>query len=300
MRLINHSIGMQRRDRFPRRGDGSSPAAHCFRIPPVLGLVVAWMCLAGALLAAGAEPASSAPTGSVHFYFVQITDTHLGDADHLERLKRIVEAIGRLPVRVECVVHTGDIVADKIEDPATVDAGRTLLQTLKIPVHYIPGNHDILASRPSETAQAYEKNFGPLETKAEYHGVVFLFLYTEPLRVHVPLEGFDPLKWLETELDEARPKPVLVFTHAPSVEDFYNNVFHRGWKKDPKAKWEETDRFAQRQGGHCRPFPPGRVPLDRRCTSVRLSSRGALLEPADGLPAVRIPRRQGELLDPVS
>ncbi|MCK5160005.1 MAG: hypothetical protein KAQ99_00375, partial [Candidatus Aureabacteria bacterium] len=39
-----------------------------------------------------------------HFYFVQITDTHFGEGDHLERTRKAVERINNLPMEIKCVV----------------------------------------------------------------------------------------------------------------------------------------------------------------------------------------------------
>ena len=58
----------------------------------------------------------AAPTRAAtdHFYFVQMTDSHFGADDNLERGRRLVELINQLPVPVEFVAHTGDILADLI------------------------------------------------------------------------------------------------------------------------------------------------------------------------------------------
>lgn len=172
------------------------------------------------------------------FYFVQITDTHWGNGDNFERTRKAVEQINSLPMPIKCVIHTGDITNEKIEDESVVTKGLLILKDLKAPVHFVPGNHDILRSRHTETQKAYTKNFGSLITEAEYDGVVFLMLYTEPLAKSFSLEEFTPLSELEAVLKRADKKPVIVFHHCPSVEDFYSNSMHEGWKKDIREKWE--------------------------------------------------------------
>ena len=42
---------------------------------------------------------------------------------------------------------------------------------------------------------------------------------------------------LESRLKKAAGKPVLLFHHAPSVDDFYSNKMHDGWKKEVRDKW---------------------------------------------------------------
>ena len=105
--------------------------------------------------AAGCAASSGPSSGAVRFYFVQITDTHFGDRDHLERTRQLVDMINRLPYEIACVVHTGDVFADSITDEAIVSQGLAILGRLKAPVHILPGNHDILHG-------SLEQTFSPL------------------------------------------------------------------------------------------------------------------------------------------
>ena len=139
---------------------------------------------------------------------------------------------------IKCVVHTGDITMEKMEDESVLEKGLKILKELKVPVYFVPGNHDISKSRLSETKEAYTKHFGSLVTEAEYDGVVFLMIYTEPLAKSFTLEEYSPLAELEAALKRAGKKPVIVFHHAPDVDDFYNNVMHEGWKKETREKWK--------------------------------------------------------------
>ena len=178
------------------------------------------------------------PVSSTHFYFVQITDTHWGDRDNLERTKTIVEMINDLPMPIACVVHTGDISNRSIEDESLVSEGKKILQKLKMPVHFIPGNKDILWYRYKETQTAFQKHFGELVSEKEYHGVVFLMVCTEPLERGMTVKGFDPLLETKAALDRAGDKPVIVFHHRPSVRDFYRNSMHRGWSDEIRNRWK--------------------------------------------------------------
>ena len=78
-----------------------------------------------------------------HFYFVQITDSHFGSDDNLERGRRVVERVNQLPMPVEFVVHTGDILADLILDPKVVDQTLEVMNGFQPPLYYIPGNHEV-------------------------------------------------------------------------------------------------------------------------------------------------------------
>lgn len=171
------------------------------------------------------------------FYFVQVTDTHFGDGDHLKRTKEIVKEINQLPMPITCVVHTGDITMDSIEKKRIVDAGRKIMEKLIPPLHYVAGNHDILSSKPDITRRLYVKHYGQLIAQAAYEDVVFIFIYTEPIRKGFAIEGYQPLNMLEASLRDAGGKPVIVFHHAPSVKDFYKNRFHKGWNSEIRDKW---------------------------------------------------------------
>lgn len=177
------------------------------------------------------------PREETHFYFVQIADTHLEDEDNLERTRKAVELINSLPMAIKCVVHTGDITTGRIEDHGLMDSCLSVLGELAVPVHYVPGNHDILTENLEPTCEAYRQRFGGLISQAEYDNVVFIFVYTEPLRRSFTVKGYEPLEQLEEHLRKARGQPVIVFHHAPSVDDFYNNEFHTRWKEEIRQNW---------------------------------------------------------------
>jgi 3',5'-cyclic AMP phosphodiesterase CpdA len=183
-------------------------------------------------------PAEPDSTNGTHFFFAQITDTHLGTYRHEEALAPVMELIRALPMPIECLVHTGDIAADNIDSPDAMAPGLKLLRQIPVPVHYVPGNHDILEQRMEPTLNAYTNLFGPICHTAEYHGVVFIFHYTEPLRTSVKVANYAPLKWLESELKKAGSKPVLIFQHSPPVNDFYNSKQFAGWPDGIRQRWE--------------------------------------------------------------
>lgn len=194
-----------------------------------LGLLVAvWLGIRG-VAGEAAEP----------FYFVQMSDTHWGAKDGVALTRRAVAVINALPVPVECVVHTGDIFADNIRKETVIREGKAALSGLKVPIHFVPGNHDILASNPRETGAAFEAALGPMASTAEYRGVFFIFLFTEPLRSDYRLPDYDPMRWLTAQLKAAAGRPVLLFYHAPQVADFHHNRFFPGWSDKTRLKWEK-------------------------------------------------------------
>ena len=204
------------------------------RIALRLGLLALLVALAGASRAA--EPRSP------HFYFVQVTDTHWGALDGLSLTRQIADAVNDLPLPVEFVVHTGDMLSDSIGKEDVVDKGLAAMRLFKMPVHYVPGNHDIQKKRPKSTAALYRKYFGPVSSTAEYQGVVCLFFYSEPLAGGPRLDGYDPLDWLNGQLKQAGDKPVLIFQHTPVVKDFVKSKNYPGWSDESRDTLESVLR----------------------------------------------------------
>ncbi len=174
-------------------------------------------------------------------HFVQITDLHIsGGTDHVQRATRAIEAINALPMPVEFVLVTGDLVNNNLDDTNIVARVTRLLSQIHAPVHVIPGNHDTLQSRWSETTNAYVRAFGPLCTNFTCHGVVFLLLCDETLhdpRIAAAHPDYNPLGWLENQLQAASNQPVIVVNHRPCVEDFHNNEFRPGWSQGTRERW---------------------------------------------------------------
>ena len=87
----------------------------------------------------------------------------------------------------------------------------------------------------------YTRYIGPLGSVYETNGVVFIAVYTEPLRGAMGnVGGFDPLPWLESQLAKAGDKPVFVLTHTPDGEDFYENEVHPGWPEPNRSAWRRV------------------------------------------------------------
>ena len=133
-------------------------------------LVSSLMALACVQRGAGAQGLGVDRGAGDGFFFVQITDTHLGDRNHLARTRKLVDEINALPYEIACVVHTGDIFADNITDAAVREEGLGVLKHLKAPLHLLPGNHDILEGNLEETLRVFTREVGPLIHRAEYGG----------------------------------------------------------------------------------------------------------------------------------
>ena len=176
-------------------------------------------------------------------YFAQITDTHQGPGIHQWRFDRAIEAVNRSPLPLACVLHTGDFSSGGIHKPETAAAIAERLHRIEAPLLTVPGNHDIVAKWPGTTraaAKNFQENFGGLGQRFETNGVVFLALYTEPLRGGRPIDlgvEYDPIEWLRRELRASGGKPVIVATHTPANADFYAGGPQPGWPDAERERW---------------------------------------------------------------
>lgn len=194
----------------------------------MLGLLVGMLC-GGAVWA-----------DSNAVYFIQITDTHFGVADHNSRTERLVAEINRLPMPIACVVHTGDLFTDNMHKPDKVREGMAVLDKLDPPLYSLAGNHDILKGHTAPTLAAFTNSVAPLAYTVETQGMVFAMVYTENIAVGVEIDGYDPLGWLAGTLEAAGDKPVIVCHHRPSARDFYRNRMHDKWDPDGLVEWERV------------------------------------------------------------
>ena len=191
-----------------------------------------WLTLLAALLVGGAV----APAADDELTFVQISDLHADDI-HLKILGDFVKRINALPMPVAFVVVTGDIFKDNILEADITARTRAALGRLTMPVHMLPGNHDIERDNLPATLAAYTNNFGGLLATAVYHNVGCVFAYTEPLARDFTCPGYDPLTAIGAALRALAPRPILVFHHTPSVDDFYRDKVHPGWDRKAREDW---------------------------------------------------------------
>jgi Icc-related predicted phosphoesterase len=168
--------------------------------------------------------------------FVQLSDLH-ADKPHLRILGDFVDRINALPMPVAFVVVTGDIFKDNILDTNIVAQTRAALNRLTMPVHLLPGNHDILQKKLPTTLAVYTNQVGGLISTAVYHNVGCVFAYTEPLARDFTCPGYDPLAAIGAALRALAPRPIIVFHHTPSVDDFYRGEIHPGWPRQASEAW---------------------------------------------------------------
>lgn len=86
--------------------------------------------------------------GGADVRFIHITDTHIAPDpsfanyghEPLRNLEALVDAINALAFPVDFVLHTGDVVQDR--SAAAYRLARGALDRLRVPIHYVAGNHD--------------------------------------------------------------------------------------------------------------------------------------------------------------
>lgn len=205
-----------------------------------MSATVRWVWLAVVCILGTVHPAWSAGRSTpapVRFYFVQLTDTHWHAMDSLALTRKAVETINRLPMKIEFVVHTGDLFADSIRDATVVQEGLDAMQGLQVPVYYVPGNHDILKSDPAATARLFEQQFGPLNRRIDVKGVACLLLCTEPLAGETRSPAEVQCEWLAEQAREIGNRPALVFMHRPPVFDM---MAPEALGDTSRRLWEDT------------------------------------------------------------
>lgn len=171
------------------------------------------------------------------FYFVQISDTHLASSRSFRDTAAVVDAVNRLPMPVAFVAHTGDIMYNNIDVGDAARVGRQVFADLQMPIHFIPGNHDILSSRFESTTATYRRHFGALCYAVACQGVALVFTDTGPLAGTYGNEQ-QAFGQVERHLEAAGDKPTVVFAHHPPLDTLVKNShFKGGWPPASRRRW---------------------------------------------------------------
>jgi len=93
------------------------------------------------------EALAAEPTG---FTFLQMSDSHIGfdkagDPDALGTLREAVAKVKAMPVKPSFIIHTGDIT--HLSKPAEFDNADKVFGETGVPIHWVPGEHDISTKR---------------------------------------------------------------------------------------------------------------------------------------------------------
>lgn len=170
----------------------------------------------------GVGEAKAAATG---LHFVQISDSHIGfskpaNPDPTSTLDEAIGKIATLKDKPDFLVHTGDIT--HLSKPAEFEAADQLIAKAGLPIHTVPGEHDIV---DEGNGKAYLERYGK-RTGAkgagwysfDHKGAHFIGLVNVANLEAGGLGslGADQLAWLSADIKgRSRSTPIVVFAHIP-------------------------------------------------------------------------------------
>jgi len=153
------------------------------------------------------------------FYFVQLSDTHIGfqgapNPDALGTLPKAIEAVNALETQPDFIVFTGDLTHttdDPNERRRRLALFRDIVGSLRNRnIRYMPGEHDAALDH----GEAFTEFFGPTHYSFDHKGIHFIALdnVSDP-RASI---GAEQLAWLKRDLGKQDPEArIVVLTHRP-------------------------------------------------------------------------------------
>jgi len=162
------------------------------------------------------------------FFFIQITDTHLGRDD---LLKLFAERVNAFPLPVAFVVNTGDLGGgvDKLmpdKAPPQFDRYLEAAKAFRVPLFNLPGNHEHVAHNVKEADRSdplygkglYRRLLGPTYYSWDWGPAHFVALDGTTLPYQERL-GDQQRAWLKADLSFQPPgKPIVLFCHQSLSE----------------------------------------------------------------------------------
>jgi 3',5'-cyclic-AMP phosphodiesterase len=148
----------------------------------------------------------------------QLSDLHLGadweGVDPQPRLEQVIDAVRSLPNPVDAVLVSGDLTAAGGEGDAQL--ARRLLDRFEVPVHVLPGNHDLRGS----LRQAFElpgEGDEPIDYSVEVGELRLVVLDSIVPGQDAGALAAAQLRWLDEELGQQPERPTLLAMHHPPL-----------------------------------------------------------------------------------
>ena len=176
--------------------------------------------LGGVVFASGlGSPMTAAEAAEQDFYFVQLSDTHLGfqgppNPEAANTLDLAIESVNTLGNQPDFIVFTGDLTHttdDDNERRARMKVFKEKIAKLKIQkIYLMPGEHDASL----DEGKAFMEFFGKTHYTFDHKGVHFIVLdnVSDP-RAQL---GDEQLAWLAEDLKkQKKDQKIVVFTHRP-------------------------------------------------------------------------------------
>jgi 3',5'-cyclic AMP phosphodiesterase CpdA len=148
----------------------------------------------------------------------QLSDLHLGadweGVDPVPRLEAVIAAVRALPNPVDAVVVSGDLTADGGDEDSL--HARRLLDRFDVPVHVLPGNHDLRASLRGAFELPGEDD-DPIDYSADVGDLRLVVLDSiVPGHDHGAFRP-EQMAWLDEELTRHRERPTVLAIHHPPL-----------------------------------------------------------------------------------
>ena len=198
------------------------------------------------------------PSGEILFDVALVSDTHVNEKEDFStspypangeanpRARYVFQQINH--GNAQFCIHLGDMVNPVPELPSYVDAAdnfHQLAAELTMPLHLMPGNHDI-GDKPvtwmpagmvnSEHISLYRKHFGSDYFSFNHENCHFVIINSPLINSGDPAEK-EQADWLEADLASNAGKRIFLFSHYPvyvsdpSEPESYDNIDEpgRGW-----------------------------------------------------------------------
>lgn len=221
----------------------------------------------------------SGELGSLLFRFATISDTHVNPSEdrcnspfpvNARANRRFRHVVADLRQRdIAFVLHLGDLVHPVPDTGAlyreAAQAYRDIASGLNVPIHHVPGNHDIgdtpikgapAAPTTQEMIAAWVTEFGPQYHAFSHQGIRFILLNAQLINSEL-LEETQQRTWLESELSGTDERVMVILHHppylcAPDEPGHYDNTDPpgRGWLLDLLQQYGVEAMFA----GHAHNF----------------------------------------------
>ena len=166
---------------------------------------------------------SGRKSGHKPFTFLQISDTHIGfskpaNPDPVGTLKETIAKVRALPMQPDFIVHTGDIT--HLATPEQFDLAKQVLGELGLPVHFVPGEHDMV---DGNDPRAFLQHFGSGTASSGWYsfdagGAHFVGLVNSAQLGDMGQGtlGSDQLAWLKKDLaGQFSSTPIVLLSHFP-------------------------------------------------------------------------------------
>lgn len=156
------------------------------------------------------------------YFFIQVTDPQFGMfeknegfARETELYEKAVTEINRL--KPAFVVITGDLVNNPADEAQIAEFKRiTAKIDSRIPVYYVPGNHDIGQTPTKETIEKFTGNYGYDKFSFKHKGSRFIGINSGIIKAGPEELENEQYEWLKKQLSKSKKmNHTVIFCHYP-------------------------------------------------------------------------------------